>query len=129
MWKVLKIIVFAGWILFFMWNLKLAKYFGTEYNKDPSNFVFFENEMDRQAYKTNIYQGNLQWVDQASLIDQCKPMVWFNDFYFEKIDPLVTYFAVLILLTLISRIDPKEAIDSFDKFADWMDSKFGDDEE
>ena len=100
----IKIALIIGWSAFLVYNLYLIRLLGNEYNKDPSNFVFFEDEMQRQAYTTNILYQNSNWIQEASLVNECKPMIYFKDFYFNKIDPFVRWSGLLILLTLISNI-------------------------
>lgn len=104
----LRIIVIIGWISFFIYDLYLIRLLGNEYNKDPSNFVFFEDDQQRQAYKTTIPYLNSDWIEEASLVAECKPMIYFKDFYFQRIDPFVKLSIILIILTLVLRVSPSE---------------------
>lgn len=124
----LRILVIIGWVGFFFYNLYIVKFLGSEYNNDPSNFVFFEDEENRQAYRAslNVY-ADASWIDQASLVNECKPVIYFNDFYFEKIDPFIKLVMVLILLTLIIRIDFDEWKNIIKKFKKVADRLEGDD--
>ncbi|KKM21199.1 hypothetical protein LCGC14_1637810, partial [marine sediment metagenome] len=85
----LRIIVIIGWLAFFFYNLYLVRFMGQEYIADQSNFVFFDDEQHRTAYKSTLNYQASDWVDDASLISDCKPMIYFNDFYFDKINPFV----------------------------------------
>jgi len=114
-WKILRLFVILGWIGFLFYNLHIWKFILAEYGRDPSNFVFFESEQDRQDYKQSqlntfnpsLY-GNNTWIERTSLVDQCRPMLYFQDLFFDKIKPFINYSALLILVTLIIRIRPDE---------------------
>lgn len=125
-WKILKIFVFIGWLAFLLYVLYIIRLMGSEYAADPSNFVFFEDEQQRVAYRSTLLYGNQDWVEQASLIDQCKPLVYLNDFYFSRIDLFIRLTMLLILLTLITKIDLAEwkiFKGKFDKFADKLEEE------
>ncbi len=127
----LKILIAIGWVAFFIYNLSMVRFVGNEYNKDPSNFVFFDDQQHKEAYKQTYSQspiGPPAWIDEASLTTQCKPAVYMNDFYFNKIDPVVRWMFLLIILTIAIRIP----------FPEWrqmntdlqkLSEKFGDEEE
>ncbi len=124
----LRIIIVLGWIAFFVYNLYMIRFLGQEYQRDPSNFVFFDNAQDREAYKTTIPYGNSDWIKETSLVGQCKPMIYFNDLYFNKIAPFIKLAGLLVLLTLISRIRPGEWI-SLGKKIEKFSEKLEDDDE
>ncbi len=109
----LKILVAAGWIAFFFYNLYLIRFLGNEYTEDPSNFVFFEDEEQRAEYKKQLLYQPSAWVDDASLMNQCRPMIYFNDFYFDKLDPVFHWMLLLIVLTIAIKIP----------YAEWMQMK------
>ena len=105
--KILRIFVALGWIAFVLYNLHLVKSLGQDYTRDPSDFVFFNSSDHREAYRsTQVYSS--AWIDEASLMDQCKPMIYFNDFYFDKIDPIINWMFLLIVLTIAIRIPVSE---------------------
>ncbi|HEC66671.1 hypothetical protein LCGC14_1849320 [marine sediment metagenome] len=116
----LRILVIIGWLTFFFYNLHVVRFLGQEYNKDPSNFVFFDSEQHRESYKTTIIFPK-PWIDEASLIGQCKPAVYMNDFYFSKIDPILRWVFLLIILTIAIRIPPEEWVAMKDKINKWGD--------
>ena len=112
--KILRILVALGWLAFFIYNLYLVRFLGNEYIKDPSNFVFFNDEQQRIEYK--MYDESVmgsEWIDRASTLDQCRPMIYFNDFYFDKLDPIWNWIYLLIILTIAIRIP----------YAEWMQMK------
>ncbi len=126
----LKIVVLIGWITFFIYNIAIVRQLGQDYNNNPADFVFFDDEQHRTAYKEsitpNIYR-NL-WIDEASLVTDCKPMIYVNNFYMNKIDPLIKGVLVLIIMTIFISIpfgDWRETKKKIDKFAD----KFKEDED
>ena len=111
--KILRIIAALGWIAFFIYNLYLVKFLGNEYNKDPSNFIFFDDEQHRVEYKASLNYRSFAasgWVDDASLISQCRPMIYVNDFYFNRLAPIINWFYLLIVLTIAINIP----------FAEWI---------
>ena len=127
-YNILRIIVLIGWISFLFYSLYLVRYLGNDYIRDPSNFVFFNDEQHREAYyivdSTLVY--NTDWISKASLIDQCRPMIYINDFYFNKVDLFVKLSALLILLTLFLKTDPREWRDMGKKIEKFSE-KFEDD--
>jgi len=102
--KIARILLILGWITFFFWNFYLWIYTANEYKEDMSNFVFFENEKDREEYRASMLIVEPAWISRASLVDQCRPMIWVKDFYLQKVRPFIYFSGALILLTLIFRI-------------------------
>ena len=113
---ILRILVALGWLAFFIYNFYLWKLLVNDYGEDPSSFVFFESEQDRTAYKENSLAlnpanyFNTDWIDRAALVDQCRPMIYFKDFYFNKIDPIVSLMFLLVVLTIAIKIPINEWI-------------------
>jgi len=107
--KILRLFVIIGWLAFFVYDLYLVRYLGNQYYKDPSNFIMFDDEQHRQAYKSRpSFNLKDEWIDQASLRKDCRPLDFINDFYFDKVDRFIKLSCLLLLLTLISRLDPAE---------------------
>lgn len=118
-YTILRIFVAIGWVSFFFYNLYIANYLGQEYLKDKSNFVMFESEQQKHDYLESLPPyADISWVNDVSLTDECKPMLFFNDFYFNKIKPLLPYMAILILITIGIRTTPREWREIGNKFND-----------
>lgn len=113
---ILRIVVISGWISFLIYNFNLWRFITAEYNKDPSNFAFFEDEEQRQQYKiTYPAMMDDDWIDRTSLVEQCRPMIYIQDLYFNKIDRFIKLTGLLIVLTLILKVDPREWKSTADK--------------
>lgn len=110
--KILWIVLIIGWIGFIAYNFYLWTYILKEYQRDPSNFVFFKDELQREQYKLTknkiVSDPGYSWVDDVSLMDQCRPMLYFQDLFSEKIQRFIYFTFILILLTLIYRLNPRE---------------------
>ena len=130
--KIARILLILGWITFLFWNVYLWKYTVNEYNDDQSNFVFFEDEQDRDTYRASRLLINPfydpAWISRASLVGQCRPMIWFKDFYLQKVRPFIYFSVALILLTLILRIPFAEHGRTFKKI-DKFFKKFQDEDD
>lgn len=124
--RILRIFLLIGWIGFMAWNFYLWTFLLKQYDQDPSSFVFFESEKDREQYKESRSKLNpglqgYEWIDQVSLVDQCRPMIYFKDFFLDKVKPFIILTFLLIILTLIYRLGPEEIedmkklVDKFDK--------------
>lgn len=111
-WFFLRILVIIGWISLLLYSLSLVRYLGTEYQKDPSNFVFFEDEEDRESYRASMrYKPSVYgygWINNTSLISECKPAIFINDFYMQRVDPFIWLAFGLVVLTIISKLTPAE---------------------
>lgn len=124
LYNVLRIIVVLGWLAFFFYNLYLVRLLGNNYIDDPSDFILFESEAQREAYRKQMSYTpgyNSDWIDEAALVQQCKPMIYFKDFYFKRIDPMVRLLLVLIVLTIAIRIpyeDWKRAAEKIEKLGE-----------
>ena len=117
---IIKLILVGIWIYFFINLYGLAIYLGKEYYKDPSNFVFFEDEVQRKDYKEGFIIVP-KWIDDSSIANDCKPIAYFHTLYIDRLKPLIELFAVLILVSILFRINPSawrkvaEKIESIDK--------------
>lgn len=107
--KILRIIVLIGWISFFAYNIYVAKYLGNQYLAHPDNFIMFPNETERSNYYESLsVLSDREWVKEANLASECRPMLFFNDFYFQKIYPVQNWMLLLILFTIVIRTEPDE---------------------
>lgn len=103
----LRIVVIIAWLTFFGYFLMITKQLGTDYNNNPADFVFFDDENQRIEYAEQVKPEdiyNSAWIQEASLVSDCKPMIYFNKFYFEKIGPVIKALAVLIVMTIFISI-------------------------
>ena len=103
----LKTIIIIGWIVVFIFNIHIINTLKQDYKDDPANFVFFNSEQHREAYRASINYRmayNTGWIDDASLVSECRPVVYLYNFYFNHIDRMVKFTILLILLTLLIKI-------------------------
>ncbi|MCH8328832.1 MAG: hypothetical protein IIB81_00390 [Nanoarchaeota archaeon] len=127
----LRIIVIIGWLTFFGYFLMITKQLGTDYNNNPADFVFFDDEKQRIEYadqvKPSMYSS--AWIQEASLVTDCKPMIYFNKFYFEKIEPVIKALVVLIVMTIFISIPWKDWLETKQKIEKPGEKFKGDDDD
>lgn len=127
----LRIIVIIGWLTFFGYFLMITKQLGTDYSNNPADFVFFDDEKQRIEYadqvKPSMYSS--AWIQEASLVTDCKPMIYFNKFYFEKIEPVIKALVVLIVMTIFISIPWKDWLETKQKIEKPGEKFKGDDDD
>ena len=127
----LRIIVIIGWLTFFGYFLMITKQLGTDYNNNPADFVFFDDEKQRIEYAEQVMPSmySSAWIQEASLITDCRPMIYFNKFYFEKIEPVIKALMVLIVMTIFISIPWKDWLKTKQKIEKLGEKFKGDDDD
>lgn len=103
-----RIVLLIAWILSFGWLLKIGLLLGHDFKEDPGRLSMFETEQERQQY-LNVpapHPGiDKSWAESASLTFQCKPLIYANTFYFDRVRPFLFWIFALIAATLIYKTD------------------------
>jgi len=112
-YRILSIVVIAGWIGFLFYNIHLWNYLIKQYEINPSNFVMFDNEKHKEQYKNQLSYKNhpsttINWINKSSLVSDCKPLIYINDFFFDKISGFLKFTGFLIILTILTKTNPAE---------------------
>lgn len=96
---IVKIILLIGWIYLFGSLISLSSYVGKQYKIDSTNFEI--NPETMQA---------------------CKPMLFFNDLYLERVHPKLNFAFVLLIFTILFYIDSDfEWIKKLEKLSENME--------
>jgi len=125
-YRILSIVVIVGWIGFLFYNMYLWNYLIKQYEINPSNFVVFGNKTHKEQYKNQLSYKNhplttINWINKSSLVSDCKPLIYINDFFFDKISGFLKFTGFLIILTILTKTNPAEwrrigdKIDKIDK--------------
>ena len=125
-YRILSIVVIVGWIGFLFYNMYLWNYLKEQYEINPSNFVMFDNEKHKEQYKNQLIYKNhpsttINWINKSSFVSDCKPLIYINDFFFDKISGFLKFTGFLIILTILIKTNPAEwrrigdKIDKIDK--------------
>ncbi len=96
--------IFLFWMLF-----DIRGELFDEYDAHPESFKLFTNESQREEYKLAAEQKcigglglqcNEPWIDRANLVNECKPIIYFNKLYEDKLQ----LFSYVIIATLFMTV-------------------------